>query len=482
MSAAAGRGGKSKPAKQQRQQPHTNTTNRQQSKGKSTNTAAATTAVISSSPPTTTSSSSAAPVETVVDGNESPSVASTNDAPVAVGVFDAMFSAVSVERGLPMFKAESGSFLVVGVIGRVGVGKSTLASILAQRPSAFTVRTIADQVSARHCTSGVDVSVSPDRVIVLDMQPILCATLATSSSASSAAIELRLLAWMLVVCHVVVVVSGSASFGSYVPSLSSPKTPEVDPSFRGRLTAPLSSPMANLLHPKERKRTDTDTNWRQRSSNDYVTFGTGHAGGTWPALRAALMVRRGMPCVSLLNKLRLPSIELAKHANERCATAVFAFTKLPPRTLEDWRMARHTHGRDVVANAIALSFANTDLLQASRGSGGAADDDERLVYSNDQSAMGLSDTTATRSSQPGASYVMMPRRPRRADDEGWQAYNEAAEVFRTTVLSAPRQQFVYAGLSERQWWLNAAEAWDLLNNSSMAAKEFAKVCNELGQS
>lgn len=410
---------------------------------------------------------------------------------MAVSVFDATFTAVNVDRGLPLFKAESGSFLVVGVIGRVGVGKSTLASLLVQRQTAFNVRSIADQVSARHCTAGVDVSVSPDRVIVLDMQPILCATLATSSS-SSAVIELRLLAWMLVVCHVVVVVSGSASFGSYVPSPLSTSISVEQSSLsrdagsgaRSTLSAPLSSPMANLPNPKDKKRIDhsNDSNWRQRSLSEYVTFGTGHAGGTWPAMRAALMVRRGMPCVSLLDKVRLPLIEIAKHANERCATAVFAFTKLPPRTLEDWRMARHIHGRDVVANAIALSFANTDLLlQASRGVGGGSDEPERLVYSNGESAAGVNDAAATRASQPGASYVMLPRRPRRADDEGWQAYNEAADVFRTTVLSAPRQQFVYAGLSERQWWLNAAEAWNLLNTSSMAAKEFSKVCNELGQ-
>jgi hypothetical protein len=212
-----------------------------------------------------------------------------------------------------------------------------------------------------------------------------------------------------------------------------------------------------------------------------VSFGTGHAGGTWPSMRAALMQRRGMPCVSVLDNIAPASIDIAKHDAERCATAVFAFTKLPSRTLEDWRMARHAHDRDVVANAIALSFANTELL-LSRNS---ADDDEqrRLVFGSDHLAADASDAAAAAAAAaaPGAPYVMMPRRPQRADDAGWRVYNEAADVFRTTVMSAPRHKFVRAGLSERQWWRNAATAWQLLSTSSKATQEFAKVCNTLGQ-
>jgi hypothetical protein len=401
-------------------------------------------------------------------------------------VFDSALSGVNVERGASLF-GDGTSFLVVGVVGRVGVGKSTLASLLLARAD-FAVRSVQDQLAARHCTVGVDVAVSADRVIVLDMQPMLCASLPPAA----AAIEPALLAWLLAVCHLVVVVSGSASFGSFAPlpddaaarldAPPAPPTPLVAAAAKPTAKGAAAHHQHQHHHHAQRAAAD-DGSWRAARGGaiESVSFGAGHAGGTWPAMRAALMLRRGMPCVSVLDKLAPAApIDIAKHDAERCASAVFAFTKLPSRTLEDWRLARHTHGRDVVANAIALSFANTELLLPRS----AADDDEqrRLVFGSDHHhyhhQIDAADAAAT---APGAPYVMLPRRPQRADDGGWRAFDEAAEVFRTTVLSAPRRKFVRADLTERQWWRNAATAWQLLSTSSKATQEFAKVCSSLGQ-
>jgi hypothetical protein len=480
MSAAAGRGTHKPPAS--KPPPHRNSAKPGKSstspaKSAKPATAAATTATTTTATTTTTtdSISKSSSSSSALSSSSSSSSTTLAHRSACVAVFDANFTAVNVERGLPMF-GDGTSFLVVGVVGRVGVGKSTLASLLLGNDTVFPVRSMHDQLAARHCTVGVDVAVSSDRVILLDMQPILCATLSNAS-----AIEQSLLAWLLAVCHVVVVVSGSASFGSHSPSLSSPAPVNVPPS------EPKSAKASNKTAAATSSSNSTsadDANWRAtRGPIESVSFGTGHAGGTWPSMRAALMQRRGMPCVSVLDKIAPASIDIAKHDAERCATAVFAFTKLPSRTLEDWRMARHTH----------MTATSSPTQLRSRSPTPSCCCRATLQRRRRAASLGVwqrSSSLPTRATQPmlqrtaaapGASYVMMPRRPQRADDAGWRAYNEAAEVFRTTVLSAPRHKFVRAGLSERQWWRNAATAWQLLSTSSKATQEFAKVCNTLGQ-
>lgn len=74
-----------------------------------------------------------------------------------------------------------GGFLVVGVIGRKGTGKSTLASRLAHAAgrdndddqTAESVFRSAASSSSGHCTSGVSAFITCERTILLDVQVCL---------------------------------------------------------------------------------------------------------------------------------------------------------------------------------------------------------------------------------------------------------------------------------------------------------------------
>ncbi|KAK6621365.1 hypothetical protein RUM43_011671 [Polyplax serrata] len=72
------------------------------------------------------------------------------------------------------FLSDQNDFLVVGVTGYQGVGKSTLMSLLAEpRFLSKNVEKTEDLESAVHKTDGIDIYVTSNRTMFLDTQPIL---------------------------------------------------------------------------------------------------------------------------------------------------------------------------------------------------------------------------------------------------------------------------------------------------------------------
>lgn len=68
-------------------------------------------------------------------------------------------------------------FLVVGVIGPVSVGKSTILNAIYGHKSGngvapFKTASTEKILSGSYQTNGVDIAVSPERVIVIDAQPL----------------------------------------------------------------------------------------------------------------------------------------------------------------------------------------------------------------------------------------------------------------------------------------------------------------------
>ncbi|XP_039294175.1 protein SMG9 isoform X1 [Nilaparvata lugens] len=136
------------------------------------------------------------------------------------------------------YLTEQTDFLVVGVLGMQGVGKSTLVSHLAgnsidQTDTVFKVQTFEQQEKASHCTAGVDVYVTANRLILLDSQPMLSGSLmdghgqshgpghgqghghglvdcsldlAPDNRNSAEVSSLQIAAFLLSVCHIVIVV------------------------------------------------------------------------------------------------------------------------------------------------------------------------------------------------------------------------------------------------------------------------------------
>lgn len=131
-----------------------------------------------------------------------------------------------IETGMEMLVDQT-DFLVVGVIGGQGVGKSTILSLLAgnspedsHRSYIFTPQNRECQESCVHLTDGIDMYVTGQRIIFLDTQPILSASVleqfikndkkvSTEFTTVENYMEVQALqqtAFLMTVCHIIIVV------------------------------------------------------------------------------------------------------------------------------------------------------------------------------------------------------------------------------------------------------------------------------------
>ncbi|CAN6166338.1 unnamed protein product [Urochloa humidicola] len=85
---------------------------------------------------------------------------------------------VHTDKILP-YLTENNDFMVIGVIGPPGVGKSTIMNELygydASSPGMlppFPTQTEEIKLMGKHCTTGIDIRISNERVILLDIQPV----------------------------------------------------------------------------------------------------------------------------------------------------------------------------------------------------------------------------------------------------------------------------------------------------------------------
>ncbi|XP_028401597.1 protein SMG9-like [Dendronephthya gigantea] len=122
---------------------------------------------------------------------------------------------------------DQSDFLVVGVLGCQGVGKSTILSLLANRMALndkrfciFTPQSRQTEEMSINETSGIDMSITNERVIFLDTQPILNASIldnvirhernipseVTSAENYAELQSLQITTFLFTVCHVVLVV------------------------------------------------------------------------------------------------------------------------------------------------------------------------------------------------------------------------------------------------------------------------------------
>lgn len=128
------------------------------------------------------------------------------------------------DKGMEYLLDQS-DFLVVGVVGRQGVGKSSVMSLLAGsrtgsgKPAVFRPETRDVWESEGYQTTGLDMAITSERVILLDTQPVLSEamlaqftdnpSLIPSSMSPDTYLEvlsLQVAVFLYCVCHVVVVV------------------------------------------------------------------------------------------------------------------------------------------------------------------------------------------------------------------------------------------------------------------------------------
>ncbi|PSN58032.1 Protein SMG9 [Blattella germanica] len=125
------------------------------------------------------------------------------------------------------FLLDQNDFIVVGCLGLQGVGKSTIMSLLAgnqigdsNKNFYFKPQSVEHHELGGHCTSGIDILVTSNRMILLDTQPMLSASVmdrlvqqenkkfpGTDFASTENTMELQslqLAAFLLSVCHVVI--------------------------------------------------------------------------------------------------------------------------------------------------------------------------------------------------------------------------------------------------------------------------------------
>ncbi|KAK3738536.1 hypothetical protein QZH41_012047, partial [Actinostola sp. cb2023] len=123
--------------------------------------------------------------------------------------------------------ADQSDFLVVGAIGLQGVGKSTILSMLAgaspktePRSYLFAPQSKQNQELGLHQTSGLNIAVTSERVILLDTQPLLSPSMLDHLIHHDRSIpsdystpenyhemqSLQIVTFLLTVCHVILVV------------------------------------------------------------------------------------------------------------------------------------------------------------------------------------------------------------------------------------------------------------------------------------
>jgi len=156
------------------------------------------------SPPATSANpAGSAPKVTAIAARPTTQAASqpTQPAP-AKGLSGSAVSLLGADRSfnIDSFKAElresQSAFTVVGVLGCQGCGKSTLLNQLAQDDEPFSVAEGGLLTEAQ--TMGIDAWVTPQQVILLDMEPVL--------HSGGHARDLAAAVWLCSVCDVLIVV------------------------------------------------------------------------------------------------------------------------------------------------------------------------------------------------------------------------------------------------------------------------------------
>lgn len=125
------------------------------------------------------------------------------------------------------FLQDQCEFLVVGIVGLQSTGKSTIMSLLAgsqgfktSKLGVFKPQSKEQRELGEHCTRGIDIFVTNHRLILLDVQPMLSASVMdhmiqfekkfpSEYSSTENALEiqsLQIAAFLLTVCHTVILV------------------------------------------------------------------------------------------------------------------------------------------------------------------------------------------------------------------------------------------------------------------------------------
>ncbi|KAL3858099.1 hypothetical protein ACJMK2_012710 [Sinanodonta woodiana] len=304
-------------------------------------------------------------------------------------------------------------FLVVGVLGLQGVGKSTIMSLLAgnspsdsYRSFVFTPQSKDAREICDHQTNGVDIFVTSERIILIDTQPILSASVmehlirhdkkfSTEYTFAENCVEmqsLQLAAFLMTVCHVVLVVQDWF----------------VDTNFMHFLLT------AEMLKP--------------------ASHSASHESGT------------GQDDVNEYN----PHIVFIQNKATRADFSA-----------ENYKTMRKTYSKIFESSKLKtksfVSMAVGKLIPALSTGNRSSSNDINLFLLPPIDAPKLEN-------QQDASLTHLP------DYRGYPSFLNHINSLRSQVLAIPRDQLAHTQLSEKNWFHYAARTWDAVKKSQLISE------------
>lgn len=287
------------------------------------------------------------------------------------------------------FLLENSDFLVVGVIGQQGVGKSSLMSLLGGstwRDKRFHFRPQGFEAKERGChmTSGVEMFITSERLILLDTQPVMSLSVldelvqndrerrhGTGGGAPDLASglplhhiqSLQLCAWLMSVCHVLLVLHDQAPDLNLIRLLTTaemlkPQTASPDGTdncdFSPEVVFIMNRSARDLYQPANYIACETILSAMMKYSNLKVN---GHF-GTWRKNLMLELPRDDNP----FNLFLVPS------ANDRCRNPAYPSFELTIRSLRNLVLSypRNNQPQNIERNWFSLAARGWEQVKKSQ--------------------------------------------------------------------------------------------------------------------
>ncbi|KAG0560396.1 hypothetical protein KC19_10G178000 [Ceratodon purpureus] len=356
------------------------------------------------------------------------------------------------DRYLPLMSADNQEFMVVGVLGPPGAGKSTILNEIYGFDSSsqgvlppFNTQTEDIRATARHCSVGLELRMCAERIILLDTQPIFSASVLVdlmrpdgtsntpvmggetmSAELAQEIMGLQLGVFLFSVCHVVLLITEGVddiSMWRYMRTIEMLKQGIPDPSVVAQGTSATD--------------TSGDKDRNDSLQDDQIEN-----------FADAVFVHTKLQDISYTEVKRLEmalSSYFPNPAFNRNSIISYTVPQFPPPT--EWQnMSPHLKGMQPVPKP------------ASNG--------------NVESGSELAPLRKPQKLERGLNFYVLPLKvPDEVIQNTYESYYVMLQQLRNQILSLQRRSFAKP-MSERDWLKVLPRVWDLVKKSPVLADYF----------
>ncbi|KAL2642614.1 hypothetical protein R1flu_010201 [Riccia fluitans] len=379
------------------------------------------------------------------------------------------------DRLLPLM-SDNTDFIVVGVLGPPGVGKSTILNELYGFDGTttgvlppFPVQTEEIKAAAKHCTGGIEMRVSSERIVLLDCQPVFSASvlmdLMRSDGFSNISVlggdplsaelahdlmGLQLGVFLSSVCHVLLVVSEG------VHDVRMWRLMQTVEMLKQGIPDPSALP-AGQSTPFEKDDIETAFDEIPEFFSDVIFVHT--------------KLRR--------QECTLPEIS----SLERAISLFFPSPSFRKNSLVKYRppqspSLRHSSASCELLEKGAPRGENGVISLSGRTSGNGKVQGGARAAGKEEEGKGAKGVDDGKVEGDINMFVLPLRVPDEITRNHHESYATMLAKFRNQILSLPRRPF-NRPLTERDWLRNAGRMWDLVKKSRVLA-EYSKVLQSSG--